>query len=90
MAAPPATCTREERRQVIRFVHSEGVKPIKIYRRMKVQYGDACVSQRQVYEWSHKFATDATSTARALRPGQAQPPAGKAMLTLIWVEKGVN
>ena len=56
MAAPLQICTREEERSVILFLRSEGVKPIEIYRRMKVQYGDACLSQQQVYEWSRKFA----------------------------------
>ena len=51
MAAPLATCTKEEQRSVIRFLSSEGVKPIEIHRRMKVQYGDACLSRQQVYEW---------------------------------------
>ena len=37
MAAPPETCTREEQRSVIRFLRSEGVKPIEIHRRMKVE-----------------------------------------------------
>ena len=54
MAAPLETCT--EQHFVIRFLRSEGVKPIEIHRRMKVEYGDACLSQQQVYEWSRKFA----------------------------------
>jgi len=70
MAAPLETCTREEQRCVIQFLHSEGVKPIEIHRRMKVQYGDACLSQQQVYEWSRKFANDVTSVEDAPRPGQ--------------------
>ena len=45
MAAPLETSTRVEQRSVIRFFRSEGVKPIEIHRRMKVQYGDACLSQ---------------------------------------------
>jgi hypothetical protein len=32
------------------FLWSEGVKPSEIYRRMKVQYGDSCLSQGGVYE----------------------------------------
>jgi len=44
MASPLATCTKEEQRSVIHFLGSEGVKPIEIHRRMKVQYGDACLS----------------------------------------------
>jgi hypothetical protein len=35
MAAPLATCTNEEQRSVIRFLSSEGVKPIEIHRRME-------------------------------------------------------
>jgi len=50
MAAPLETCTREEQRSVIRFLGSEGVKPIEIHQRMKFQYGDACLSQQQVYK----------------------------------------
>ena len=50
-AAPLETCTREEQRSIVRFLRSEGVKPIEIHRRMKVQYGDACLSQQQAFEW---------------------------------------
>ena len=50
MAAPLATCVKEEQRSVSRFLSSEGVKPIENHRRMKVQYGDACLSLQQVYE----------------------------------------
>ena len=32
MADPLATCTKEEQRSVIRFLSSEGVKPIEIHR----------------------------------------------------------
>ena len=72
MAAPLEPCTREEHRSVIRFLRGEGVKPIEIYRRMKFQYGDAYLSQQQVYEWSRKFANCVTSVEDAPRPGQAQ------------------
>ena len=72
MAAPLETCTMEEQRSVIRFLRSEGVKPIDIHRRMKVQYGDACLPQQQVYEWSRKFSNGVTSVEDAPRPGQAQ------------------
>ena len=72
MAAPLETCTREEQCCVIWFLHSEGVKPIEIHRRIKVQYSDACLSQQQVYEWSRKFANGVTSVEDAPRPGQAQ------------------
>ena len=38
---------------------------------MKFQYGDACLSQQQVYEWSRKLANGVTSVEDA-PPGQAQ------------------
>ena len=71
MAAPLETCTREEQRSVVRFLRSEGVKPIEIHRRMKVQYGDVCLSQQQVYVCSRKIANGVTSVEDAPRPGQA-------------------
>jgi hypothetical protein len=55
MAALPVTCTKEEQRSVIHFLSSEGVKPIEIHRRMKVRYGDACLSLQQVYKWTRRF-----------------------------------
>jgi len=71
MAAPLATCTKEEQRCVIRFLSSERVKPIEIHRRMKVQYGDACLSLQQVYEWTRKFMNGISSVTYSPRPGQA-------------------
>ena len=44
MAALLETCIKEEQRSVIRFLSSEWVEPVEIHRRMKVQYGDACLS----------------------------------------------
>jgi len=71
MAAPLTTCTKEEQRSVIRFLSSEGVKPIEIQRRMKVQYGDACLSLQQVYECTRKFMNSISSVTDSPRPGQA-------------------
>jgi hypothetical protein len=70
MATPLETCTKEEQRSVIRFLTSEGVKPIEIHCRMKAKYGDACLSQQQVYEWSRKFTICVTSVKDAPRLGQ--------------------
>ena len=39
----------------MRFLFSEGVKPIEIHRRTIIQYGDRCMSRTQVYEWTEKF-----------------------------------
>jgi len=71
VAAPLATCTKEEQRSVIRFLNNEVVKPIEIHRRMKVQYGDVCLSLQQVYEWTGKFMNGISSVTDSPRPGQA-------------------
>jgi hypothetical protein len=41
MADPLEIWTKEEQRSVIRFLISEGVKPIEIHRRMKAKHDDA-------------------------------------------------
>jgi len=53
------------------FLSSERVKPIEIQPRMKVQYGDACLSLQQVYEWTRKFMNGISSVTVSPRPGQA-------------------
>ena len=73
MAAMLATCTKEEQRSVIRFLSSEGVKPTEIHRRMKVQYGNECLSLQQLYEWTRKFMNGISSVTDSPRPGQAHP-----------------
>jgi len=86
MAAPLATCTKEEQRSVIRFLSSEGVKLIEIHRPMKVQYGDACLSLQQVYEWTGMFMNGISSVTDCPRPGQAHPvvtPEGIAAVEAI-------
>jgi len=70
VAAPLATCTNEEEHSVIRFLSSEGVKPIEIHGRMKVHYGDACLSLQQMYDWTRKFMNGTSSVTDSPRPGQ--------------------
>ena len=80
---------QKEQRSVIRFLSSEGVKPIEIHRRMKVQYGDACLSLQQVYEWTRKFMNGTSSVTDTPRPGQAHPvvtPEGIAAVEAIMKE----
>jgi len=72
MVAPLATCTKEEQHSVNRFLSSEGVKTIEIHRQMKVQYGDACLSQQQLYERTRKFMNGIHSVTDSPRSGQAQ------------------
>jgi hypothetical protein len=87
MAAPLATCTKEEQRSVIHFSSSEEVKPIKIHQQMKVQYGNACLSLQQVYKWTRKFMNSISSVKDSPRPGQAHrvvtPEAIAAVETIV-------
>ena len=83
MAAPLATCTKEEQRSVIHFLSSEGVKPVEIHRRMKVQYCDACLSLQQVYEWTRKFMNGISSVTDSPRPGQAHPVVTPEAITAV-------
>jgi hypothetical protein len=50
----------------------KGVNPIEIHRPMTVQYGDACLSLWQVYEWTEKIMNGISSVTDSPRPGQAQ------------------
>ena len=70
MAAPLSTCTVEEQRSVICFLWSEGVKPSEIYRRMKVQYGDSCLSLERVYEWVERFQNGRQNVSDEHRRGR--------------------
>ena len=64
-------CTKQEQRSVVRFLFSEGVKPIENHRRMSIQYGDRCMSRTQVYEWTEKFKNGVASVEDSPRPGPA-------------------
>ena len=77
MEAPLGACTREEQRSVICFLESEGVNHSEIYHRMKMQYGDACLSLQQVYDWDRMFKSGVCSVADAAhlgRPHTAETP----------------
>ena len=68
--------------------------PIEILRRMNVQYGDACLSLQQVYEWSRKFMNGVSSVTDVRRPGQAHrvatPEAIAAIETIVKVSRSVT
>jgi hypothetical protein len=80
MAIPLATCTKEEQR-------NEGVIPIEIHRRIKVHYGDACLSLQQVYEWTRKFINGISSATDSPLLGQAHrvvtPEANAAVEAIV-------
>jgi len=65
MRAPLAICTKEEQRSVIRFLSSEGVKPIEIIDESKFStVMHVCV--QQVYEWTRKFMNGISSVPDSL------------------------
>jgi transposase len=70
MATPMPPWTVEEQRSIIRFLWSEGVKPSEIYGRMKVQYGDSCLSQGRVCEWVERFQTGRQNISDEHRRGR--------------------
>ena len=70
MATPLSTCTVEEQRSIIRFLWSEGAKPLEIIRRMKVQYADSCLSQGRVYEWVERFQNGRQNVSDEHRSGR--------------------
>jgi len=91
MAAPLTKFTKEEQGSVIRFLSSEGAKPIEIHRRMKVQYGDACLSVPQVCQCARQFMNAISSVTDCHAPCQAHPvvtPEGSAATEAIVKENG--
>jgi transposase len=70
MEAPLSICTKEEMREVIRFLFAEGVKPVAIIRRIQAQYGDDCLSRSKIYEWIDHFKKGRTSVCDEARSGR--------------------
>lgn len=54
----------------IKFLAKLGLKPSEINKRMRVVYGDECLSQARVYEWVNRFKRGRESTDDDPRPGQ--------------------
>jgi len=69
MDAPLQDCTIEEQCGVVRFLWAEGVKPVKIHRRMLAQYGQSTMSQRKVYQWVEMFKLGRTRVIDEGRSG---------------------
>ena len=58
---------------------------------MKAQYGDACLSLPQVYEWTRKFMNGISSVTDSARPGQPHrvvTPEATAVFEAIMKENG--
>ena len=45
------------------------MNPSEIHRRMKLPYGDACLSLQQVYDWDRNFKSGVSSVVDAARSG---------------------
>jgi len=68
-------CAIEEQGGVVRFLWTEGVKPVEIHRLMLAQYGQSTVSQRKVHEWVERFKsgrTRVTDEGRSGRPSTSR------------------
>ena len=86
MAAPASNMHQRRTAFCHPFLSNEGVKSAEIHRRMEVQYGDACLSLQQVYEWTRQFMKGSSSVTDSPRPGQAHPvvtPEGTAAVEAI-------
>jgi hypothetical protein len=63
------------------------VKAIEIHQQMKVQYGDAYLSLKQVYEWTKKFMNGFSSVTDSPQPGRVHrvvtPEAIAAVETIV-------
>ena len=70
------------------YISTEGVKRIEIHRPMKDQYGDACLSLLQVYQWTGQSMNAISSVTDCPRPSQAHPvvtPEGIAAVEgIVW------
>lgn len=53
-AAKPISCAVEQR-CIIKFLAKEQVKPIEIYKRLLIQFGDVCLAKSNVYTWIERF-----------------------------------
>jgi hypothetical protein len=61
---PLSDYTILEQRAIIRFLWTQGVKPIDIYQRMLAQYSTAnCTSLGEVYKWVKTFKSGRTSVS---------------------------
>ena len=69
MLARLSVCTKEEPRNVIRFMWAEGVKGAEIHARLCTQYGDNALPRRSVYEWIKMFKNGRTSVMDAESSG---------------------
>jgi len=55
------------------------VKPSELYRRMKIQYVDSCLSQGRVYEWVERFQNGRQNVSDEHRSGRPVSVASKTV-----------
>ena len=63
--------SKEEQRDVFRFLVAEGAGTCEIHRCMSAVYGKHCVSLTSVHEWQKRFHEGHTSLQDDSHPGQA-------------------
>lgn len=70
MAAPIENTAKCEVRSVIRFLNAQHVRPIEIYRRLKLVYGDSVMNESSVGKWCVMFNRGRTSVHDEDRSGR--------------------
>ncbi|UYV63656.1 hypothetical protein LAZ67_2005198 [Cordylochernes scorpioides] len=70
MEAPLKDCTTLEQRAVIRFLNAEGIQTSQICQRMKIIYGESCLSQKNIYKWVNEFKNGRITCSDIERPGR--------------------
>ena len=80
MSARLSVCTKEEQRNVIRFLWAEGIKGAEIHARLCTQYGDKALPRRSAYEWIEMFKNGRTSVMEAECSGRPSTSTTDEML----------
>lgn len=50
ISAPLSACTKQEMRGVVRFLHSEAIKPAGDNSQNAGEYGESCLSEYNIYD----------------------------------------
>jgi hypothetical protein len=65
--APLEVCTKNKKRGTVRFLVSKGMKGAEIHRQLATKYGQNCLQQWSVYEWTEMFKSSQTTVVDADR-----------------------
>ena len=70
MAAPLSTCTKMEKRGVVRFLWAKNMEAKDNHKEMLPMYGEHCLSRQAVHNWVQKFSEVRTSIEEEHRVGR--------------------